>query len=355
MPRSFTGILTFILFVWICTSGVKGQSTLSTPSQDKLSTQIEAYFKSNAIDFNGSILIAEDGETIFEKYYGWTDQTKTEEIHSHSRFNVGSLAKEIPAIAIYDLILNNQLSYDDTLKNILTDLPDWSKKLNIRDLLFYNCGLPPMNFQIIQNDALAYDFLRSMPSSNFMRAGKYSYSNWNNFILAKIAEEMTGERFQFLVASRYFEKLGIRDSFYSGTATDTSKNMTTSFSDVFGPDETGNPKFKRFELCYGPLYMTARDVLKWIEYIYQRHYLGGQNTREFYAPTSLERQGPLGILQFDQGKLNIHIHGGFAFSYGTSTYRNYNNGIAIILMTNNNKGVNLEELSEFIIRILSSN
>ena len=303
-------------------------------------------------DFNGSILIAMYGEIIAQHHYGYSTADSLQLIDANSRFNVGSLAKEIPAIAILDLVRDGHLDYSNTISQFVDSLPDWSARVTIHDLLYYRSGMPSINFRVVQNDAQALSQLRKMTRLPFDPGSIYIYSNWNNFLLAKIVEAIKGVGFQNWVKRNYFTPLEINSSFYDSTVSDTTVNMTRSFSKEFGDDQAGNPNFKKFKLCYAPLYMTIGDVKRWIEFVYREYSKGGKQDEQFFQPTSVHRQGPLGLLEFKDGQILSHKHGGYAYSYGMSTYQNYENGILIIVMTNKNQENLLSYYDEQILKIL---
>jgi CubicO group peptidase (beta-lactamase class C family) len=308
----------------------------------------------NVSVFSGSVLIAQNGRPFVLQHYGWLDADSSSVIDDESRFNVGSMAKEIPSILILDLIQQGKISYEDTIDEFFDSLPMWSKRITIANLLFYESGLPPLNFSEIKNDDEAIEYLTRMINLPFDPGSNYMYSNWNNFILAKIVEKVCGVDFETWVTTEYFERLGINDSFYDSTTPDVAEDMTKSFSEQYGNDETGNPKFKRFKLCYGPLYMTTRDLLKWVEFVRAKHVIEDEDIVRFYRPTSTLKQGPLGVIEYQDGQLKAHKHGGFAYSYGTLTYRNYKNEVGIVLMTNRNRGNELQEIRDGILEILES-
>ncbi len=332
---------------------LNGQITIDEQKLNSVNREIQNLVnETSKLTFSGSILVAKEGEEIIRQHYGWTNIDSVELIDSHSRFNVGSLAKEIPAISILDLILEAQLSYDDVVDKFIKNLPEWSKKITILNLLFYESGLPPINFRMVQNDQQALDLLARMTRLPCEPGSRYLYSNWNNFLLAKIVEEVTHTDFETWVHENYFDKLGIKNSSYDSTAPEETCNMTRAFTQRFGDDEAGNPNFKKFKLCYAPLYMTIQDVNRWIEFIFSKYTTQEQVVKQFFQHTNVHQQGPLGIIQHNDGRVSMHQHGGFAYSFGCTTSRDYVHGITLIIMTNKNEGIELQDLNDRILALL---
>lgn len=77
---------------------------------------------------------------------------KSAPITGQSRFNIGSACKEIPGLAILELIEQGKLDYKDKVDRFLDYLPDWAGRITIEDLLFYRSGLPPIDFRSSNND-----------------------------------------------------------------------------------------------------------------------------------------------------------------------------------------------------------
>lgn len=307
------------------------------------------------LNFNGSILVAKNGKIIAEQSYGFVDINKTALITSESRFNVGSAAKEIPGIAILDLIAEGKLSYQDNLSNYLDYLPSWSRKITIRDLLFYESGLPHMNLLTSNSDKNAINDIKKIDSLLFEPRSSYLYSNWNNFLQAQLVETVVGIDFQSYIKRRYFDPLKMYGAIYTSNPPKITKNITKSYHRLIGDDALNNSNFKHFELCFGPLYMTPQDLLKWVEYVRIKYQKDGVGSKEFFTETTVEKQGPLGVIEKALNKVSIHRHGGAAYSFETLIYRNYRDGIAIILMTNSSRPHELDRLSDSILEILNKN
>ncbi len=302
--------------------------------------------------FNGAILVMKDGKEIVRQNYGAVDFEKTGDIDDNSRFNVGSLSKELPAIAILDFILKGKLSYENTLHKYIDGLPQWAERVTIKDILFYTSGLPPLDFSKSSTDEKALIELGKIDTLMFSPGEGYLYSNWNNFLQAQIIESLSGQDFRTFILNEYINHLSIENSFYDSSSPRERNNMTRSYSETWGDDEYNYARFNIFELSYGPLYMTNMDLAKWIEYIGKRYDPNIEEVATFYQETDLNSLGPLGIVEFENGELVAHKHGGYAYSFGTTTYRDYKNRMTIVLMTNRNRADELDRFLDKIMEVL---
>ena len=73
---------------------------------------------------------------------------------------------------------------------------------------------------------------------------------------------------------------------------------------------------------------------------------------DFFMATTMQNLGPLGIIERNSEGVTLHKHGGQAYSSETLLYKNYNNEITIIIMTNSKKNGELDELKDKILEIL---
>lgn len=78
--------------------------------------------------FNGNVLVAKKGKIIYQRSFGFTDETKKMPLTKNTIFNFGSIAKQFNAVAIMMLAERGQLNLDDPISKYNLDLPKWSEK-----------------------------------------------------------------------------------------------------------------------------------------------------------------------------------------------------------------------------------
>jgi Beta-lactamase class C and other penicillin binding proteins len=90
--------------------------------------------------FNGAILVAKNGQIIFEKYQGFFDLQKKDSLTEHSAFHLASVSKTFTAMATLKLAEQGKLKLDDDLKVYFPNFP--YDGITIRMLLSHRSGLP---------------------------------------------------------------------------------------------------------------------------------------------------------------------------------------------------------------------
>ena len=85
---------------------------------DEFLTAQSKYFK-----FNGNILVAENGEIVFQKSYGYADFDTKRMLDDSSVFELASVSKQFTATGILLLMDKGKLKLTDSLRQYFPELP----------------------------------------------------------------------------------------------------------------------------------------------------------------------------------------------------------------------------------------
>ncbi|MHB8217407.1 MAG: serine hydrolase domain-containing protein [Candidatus Sulfotelmatobacter sp.] len=91
--------------------------------------------------FMGSVLVAQKGNVLFSKSYGWADLEWNIPNSPTARFQIASVTKQFTAAAIFLLEERGKLRTDDLVKKYLPDAPASWNKITIYNLLTLTSGL----------------------------------------------------------------------------------------------------------------------------------------------------------------------------------------------------------------------
>lgn len=89
--------------------------------------------------FNGNVLIAENGKIIYEKSFGYADFSSKKLNTKQTTFPIASITKTFTATAILQLFEKGKLNISDPVTKYLNDFP--YPTLTIRHLLSHTSGL----------------------------------------------------------------------------------------------------------------------------------------------------------------------------------------------------------------------
>ena len=284
MNKTFSILCLMIIF---CSCSQKMSADIRV-SKSQIKKELNEYFQDyDAIDFNGSILISINNKIILKDDYGYVDYEKSKLLEKTSTYNIGSVYKEFTSFAVLNLIEEGKLAYNTKLSEVFEKLPNWSDKITIKDLLFYTSGLPRMTFHKEFGDTDVLNDLKKIDKLLFEPGKEFFYSNLNNFLQGKVVEEITGEKLSEYVKTNLFDAQKMRDSKYTSFPPVFEDNMTRSYSKEWGDDILKNPKVKKFELCFGPVYMTTMDLYKWSKFVYKKYNKQSEIIEEFYKKPNM--------------------------------------------------------------------
>ena len=295
--------------------------------------------------FNGSVLVAKNGEIIYEKYCGFKEpRRKIDSINEHTPFHLASVSKTFTAMAILKLWEEGKLDIHDNVSKYLAGFP--YSGVTIKNLLSQRSGLLNYVHFMDQSGWDKRKFLTNADLLQFINEHQslvqkalpgrhFEYSNTNYALLALIVEKASGQSYPEFIAKNFFIPLKMEDSYVFSLA-DTEKSMKS---------------FKRYgraypleylDVVYGDknIYSTAHDLLKW-DLALRSGILFKQSTLDSaYTPYSLEKPGKrnygLGwrMLIEPNGKKLIY-HNGWWHGNRTVFIRMLDEDATIIALCNN--------------------
>ncbi|MEI2755830.1 MAG: serine hydrolase domain-containing protein [Chitinophagaceae bacterium] len=212
-----------IPFLIVLLLSCKGKNNNSTASKT-----LDTYFtaQQNLFHFNGNVLVAEKGEIIFQKSYGFADYKKERLLNDSSVFELASVSKQFTATAILLLKDRGKLKLTDSLRYYFPELPYYN--ITLQQMLTHVSGLPDYESAMTGKwnpDKVAFNadmiaFLANeKPPVYFAPGAKWLYSNTAYAILATIVEKVSGQTFAAFLAKNIFEPLGMTHSRVYNTRT----------------------------------------------------------------------------------------------------------------------------------------
>ncbi|SFN03034.1 CubicO group peptidase, beta-lactamase class C family [Chryseobacterium oleae] len=274
--------------------------------------------------FNGNVLIAKNNKIIYQKSFGFTDETKQTKLNNKSIFNIGSIAKEFNAVAIMILVERGLLNLDDRVSKFNLGLPKWAEKVSIRHLINYASGIPPIERLKPENDAEAWNILRSTDSLLFEPGTGYRYDNGNVFLQRRIIEKVTGMSFQQFVIKNIVKPLKMTHSVFDPTF--DSKNRTSCY-------DFDNIRCPELKFISGWLWVDINDLYQWIEAMNSNRLISRESFQTLLNnPYAKEEGGSLGRY-FE--KEDLQRHNGVSYKFESIFLNDFKNKITIILVSNN--------------------
>ena len=92
--------------------------------------------------FSGSVLVAQNGQVILSKGYGFANREQKIPNTAQTRFRLASITKQFTAMAIMMLQEQGKLNVQDKICAYITDCPEAWKPITIHQLLTHTSGIP---------------------------------------------------------------------------------------------------------------------------------------------------------------------------------------------------------------------
>jgi CubicO group peptidase (beta-lactamase class C family) len=242
--------------------------------------------------FNGSILVAKNGEVLLEDYHGFSNLRTKDTITPTTPFHLASTSKTFTGMAIMKLYEENKLNLDDSLQVFFPQFP--YSGITVRMLLSHRSGLPNYVYFMpadpawkhrlaTNNDVLQFMIDKKPALYSYPNRG-FHYCNTNYALLALIVEKVSGQTFPEYMSNTIFTPLGMKNTYVFSIKDSANYNPSYQYN---------NRPFnlESMDCVYGDknIYSTARDMLLWDKAIYSNRVVSQATYEEATEPNSNER------------------------------------------------------------------
>ena len=271
---------------------------ISSAESAKIKNACQAWYDSvlSLKGFNGGMIVAKDGNIIFEKYSGTGHLPGNDVITDRTPMHIASISKTFTAMAVLKLWQDGKLNIDDDFSKYF---PAFNYPgLTIRCLLNHRSGLPNYNYfmetlgwdktRFVKNeDVLDYLITRKAELPEVLPAGThFSYCNTNYALLALLIEKISGLKYADYLIRTFILPLQMKNTYVFSLA-DTLKAMPSyNWRGALEP-------FNFLDQVYGDknIYTTPRDLLIWDRALTSGLIFKQETLDQAYAPYSNEKPG----------------------------------------------------------------
>lgn len=279
-------------------------------------------------NYSGIVLLAEHGELLLRKGYGYSANNKLNRPDQKSR--IASLTKSFTAAAVMKLVEEGKLQLDDTLETYIPGFPE-GDTITIHMLLSHTSGLTS-NFPRIKGMTLEKTIeeimdepLQAAPGSDF------KYSNSGYMILGSIIEQVTGMKYGDYLQELVFDPLGMRDT---GEVTELRPKVQTIRGFVRKDEGWVEAGEYISRSGSGTLYSTVDDLLKWDIALNTEQILSHSSKELMFTPYSHKNYGYGWMIDNKRSGHPVVFHNGSGTGYSTGISRELGGGLTIILLGN---------------------
>jgi CubicO group peptidase (beta-lactamase class C family) len=306
------------------------------------------------LGFNGSVLLAQQGEIIYENTLGLANFISEEPLDSTLPFYLASISKQFTAAAIMKLRDEGKLSLNDPITKFLPLMPPAYRKVTLQHLLTHTAGVPdylndfdPVAANTTNMDV--YKLIIDQKRPEFTPGTKFKYSNSGYVLLALAIQATSGTTIDQFFDAKIFDPLNLRHSYiYNGY--NAQKPRVVGF--------TSKNKLNDYNLLTvgdGGVYATARDLFNWTEKLNKGLFISDSSLQLMYQPVVLangrERRYGYGWEIGNNLNGKFVYHTGELCGFRTYLERQLSTETTIIILTNNSFD-NVFELRNTIVKVL---
>jgi len=318
----FTLLLCFFFLSISCGTGQgprflynTSNTVLTNDEKERLIAEVKAKYETllGNKGFSGQILIAKNGEVIFEDYKGYSNYADKTAILPETPIHLASISKTFTGMAALKLWEQDKLDLKAPVTKYFANFP--YKEVTIEQLLSHRSGLPDYTYfmepnkyktvkvknkrgrwvkklklikaetpfrQGLYNNQDVLDYMvTKRPAPAAMPNRVFKYCNTNFVVLALIIEKITGQDFPTYMAETIFKPLKMENTYvFSAKSID---KYTPSYNARMVPY-----KIEKYDCIYGDknVYSTARDMYLWDKALTEGSYVKESTLEMAYQPQS---------------------------------------------------------------------
>lgn len=332
---------------------------------EQIETLLKKYHEYD--QFNGSVLVAENGNVIYTKGYGLANFEHDIPNRPDTKFRLASITKQFTAALVLQLVERGKLELH---KPISAYLPDYdgpaADKVTIHHLLTHTSGIPsytsfPNFFSDLSRDSFTpKEFVKIFKDSTlqYTPGERFSYNNSGYYLLGRIIEEVSGKSYEQMLQENIFSPLGMTNSGFdhhktvlknraSGYEREGAKLINAPYLDMSTPYAAGS------------LYSTVEDLYLWDQALYGKKLLSEESKKLMFSPHISAGDGHYGYgwgvghspLGTTKDSVQTISHSGGINGFNTLITR-YPESKNFVVMLNNTGGTDLGAMTSSINSIL---
>lgn len=325
----------------------------------------DSVIKTFAFDNNGpsmAVVIRKNDNVVFSSFSGYADVQKKIHACALTSYNIAGLSAPIVAMGIMILKDKKNLSYDEKIRDILPELPEYTSQITIKNLLHQNSGLPDMkeneilaNTKIL-NEKAVLDYLHTFEELQFIPGKKIDKNPINNILLSLIIEKKYGKPFSVFVQKEICLQLGITGMVLATGKKNKIKTKATGY-EMNGDSYIANTSTDKNTLYISSVYCSVQDYDKLMRAFTTTSLVSGATIAEAlslnYIPSFFKFAAFGWDIMFNKGK-SYYFQTGTGMGFTHIALIIPDEQLSIVIFTNRSGVMGLRRLAFNLINCFSS-
>lgn len=328
--KMFSITIIVIVIVVIAALLLLGRNSHSDLS-GSISEKVDQYLTNEK--FQGTVLIAKEGDVLFSKGYGLAAADVPNS--PSTLYPIASLSKTFTAVAVLQLVEQERLSLDDAVSQYFPDFPK-GESITISHLLSHSSGIPDYlkpNFKFdYSQEWNPHDIVKTVSHSEleFTPGQSFRYSNTGYVMLGLIIEKVSGQSYANYIEEHIFEPSSMFHSMFT---------VPAGMPQAEGHIEGKVGPFMHHSAAYaaGDIISTAEDLERFDRAL-RNHVLISNETSELMGMTHAKkfphRYGYGWYTQDVMGKKAVGHPGGYPSGFRHYVARLIDEDLTVIVLSN---------------------
>lgn len=306
-------------------------------------------------DFNGTIIVAKQGEILFHESFGWADRKLNRPNTTNTTYAIASITKLFTSTIILQLVTEGKINLDSSINDYLKNFgnKEAGEKITIHHLLTHTSGLENCETKRGENEQI-HDIYIDNASIDVI-VNKYcsgaivneigtvfDYNNGDFIILGKIIEEVTGKTFHEVLNEKILVPLDMKNTGLIQRDSDLMKlarsykwddNLKNYTKDI-------NRRYQNY-FASGAMYSTSQDLLNFSHALFNNELLNEHKLKLLLRtyPETADYGYGLWVNYFTYGKSVLQVAQRYGRIWGINTLISHliEDDITIIVLANTNK------------------
>jgi len=335
------------LVVALAAAGCAAGAGTGSPEQKELAAQLDDRL---ATDFNGSVLVAREGQILYSKGFGMADAANGIPNTPETRFRLGSITKQFTAMSILILESRGQLSSTDLVCDFVESCPAGWEEITIEHLLAHTSGifgfteLPDFDDTVAATPQETVAEVADIPLP-WKPGQNFSYSNTGYVLLGMVIEKVSGVTYEQFLEENIFGPLGMDASGYDHGDAGLAVGYRTGFDPAPALDMS-------VPYAAGGLYSTVLDMARWDAALYTEQLVPAEYQEKMFTPlvsiTDLAGFGYAYGLSVGESRGRTEVfHDGGINGFFTFYGRFPDEQVGVVVLTNRENSPDLQSLARF--------
>ena len=298
------------------------------------------------------------GDIEINQLNGKTKDIKSSDITFDSCFRLASVSKQFIGCGIIFLVEKGLLTYDTSVLDIYSELPDYFRNIKIINLLNHSSGIYDYenmdhdDTQIHDEDIIT--FLKTTTNTYFDIGTQYKYSNTAYILLGLIIEKISGIKLDKYMYDEVFSKANLNNTLvnYEGI----TKINNRAYGHILSNNEliVKDQYWCSATIGDGGIYSTLNDLNKWVDYLLCNiDYFNNNLLSESILTNVSNTYYGMGVRTVKVNNKKIYYHSGDTIGTNTLVLFSKDYNLRCIFLTNIN-GVYTAIIKNNLLKILNS-